>query len=179
MPLEEEEKCCAVGLSTWRPQGSIEDQSQALYIHHLHHNTLQPSSPNLFQIRDTQNLWYEGNYLAYGHSVGSQVSQWVLKRYSLLLWRTVFRKMIHNLRATRFRWLPGNRTCPSWIDIAGGKAPGETQGTMCRVPEQGRCAYNILLGSLSERFPEAPPYLPCLTLSGQINFSVWGVLSSG
>jgi hypothetical protein len=36
---------------------------------------------------------------------------------------------------------------------------------MCRVPEQGICAHNILLGSLSERFPEAPPCLPCLTLS--------------
>jgi hypothetical protein len=30
MPLEEEDKCCAFGLSTCRPQGSIEDESQAL-----------------------------------------------------------------------------------------------------------------------------------------------------
>jgi hypothetical protein len=44
------------------------------------------------------------------------------------------------LRATRFRWLPGKRTCLGWIDISGGKAPRETQVTMCRVPEQGRCA---------------------------------------
>jgi hypothetical protein len=30
MPLDEDDKCCVVGLSTCRPQGSIEDQSQAL-----------------------------------------------------------------------------------------------------------------------------------------------------
>jgi hypothetical protein len=115
---------------------------------------------------------YEGAYLADGHPTGSQVSQWVLRRYSVLLCRTAFRKMIHNLRATRFRWLPGKRTYPTWIDITAEKAPRETQGSMCRVPEHRICAHNILLGSLSERFPEAPSFFLCPTLSGQTNVSV-------
>jgi hypothetical protein len=100
MPLEEEDKCCAFGLSTFKPQGSIENQSQALcefiIFTTTHHSQAFPTSC----ISETHRM-YEGTYLVDGHSTSSQ----------LLLWRTTFRKIIHNLRATRFRWLPGKRTC--------------------------------------------------------------------
>jgi hypothetical protein len=109
---EEEDKCCAFGLSTCRLQGSIEDQSQALCEFIFFTTTNQIKAFPTCCISGTQRM-HEGTFLADGHSTGSQVSQRVLRRYSVLLWRTVFRMMIHNLRATRFRWLAGKRTYPS------------------------------------------------------------------
>jgi hypothetical protein len=71
MQLEEEDKCCAFGLSTCRPQGSIEDQSLALWKFIIVTTTYHSQAFPTCCMSGTHRM-YEGTYLANGHSTGSQ-----------------------------------------------------------------------------------------------------------